>query len=126
MKKLIIAVCLVLVSTFSHAQEWEKVRMVNIIEYKNGRWVDGNSHYPDNYFIKLNGSEVIVKANEINKYMTYGSSNEVKYDTHVAYSWNAIDDSGDNCTFIMKKFFADGTTIYMITYRSVGVEFYLK
>jgi len=58
--------------------------------------------------------------------MTYGSSNEVKYDTHVAYSWNAIDDSGDNCTFIMKKFFADGTTIYMITYRSVGVEFYLK
>jgi hypothetical protein len=126
MKKIIISLCLLFITTFSHAQEWSKVRMVNIIEYKNGKWVDGNSHYPDNYFIKLNGSEVIVKANEISRYMTYGDSEDAKYSTHVAYSWKAIDDKGDNCTFIMKKFFEDGTTIYMITYRNIGVEFYLK
>ena len=126
MKKLILIISIIFVSTFCHAQEWDKVYMVNFIEYNDGSWVDGDSHYPENYFIKLNGSEVIVKAKDISRYMTYGTSNEAKYDTHVAYSWKAIDDKGDNCTFIMKKFFKDGTKIYMITYKTAGVEFYIK
>jgi hypothetical protein len=126
MKKLIIALCLSFISTFCYSQDWEKIRLVNIIEYKNNKWTDGESHYPDNYYIKLNGSEIIVKSKELSTYMTYGTPDESKYDTHIAYSWKAIDDKGDNCTFIMKKFYDDGTTIYMITYRNIGVEFYLK
>ena len=125
MKKLIIALCLVLVSTFSHAQDWDRVSSINFIRLENGKWIDEKSHQAENTFIMLNGSEVIIKATDINRYMTYGEMETNKYSSHTAYSWKCLDKEGDECMFIMKRF-NDGTKIYMVVYKNFGVEFYIK
>ena len=125
MKKLILIISIIFVSTFCHAQTWEKVYSMNFIKYQNGAWVDDKSHEPENTFIMLNGSEVIIKSHEINRYMTYGNNEKTKYDTHIAYTWKCIDKEGDECLFVMKRF-NNGTTIYMIVYKTFGVEFYIK
>jgi hypothetical protein len=125
MKKLIILISLFFVSTFCHAQEWEKVYSINFIKLVRGEWVDEKSHQAENTFIMLNGSEVIIKATEINRYMTYGDMETNKYSSHTAYSWKCLDKEGDECLFVMKSF-TDRTKIYMIVYKYFGVEFYIK
>jgi hypothetical protein len=125
MKKITLIITIIFVSTFCHAQNWDKVYSINFIKYENGDWVDDKSHRPENTFIMLKGSEVIVKTNDISRYMTYGNSETTTYDSHVATSWKCLDKEGDECMFIMKRF-NDGTMIYMIIYKTYGVEFYIK
>jgi len=124
MKKIILLFTFLFFFTLVKAQNWDKVYSINFIKLVNGEWVDEKSSQPDNTFIMLKGSEVIIKSNVINRYMTYGEKETSKYSSHIAYSWKCLDKEGDECLFIMKKF-NDGTIIYMIVYKFFGVEFYV-
>jgi hypothetical protein len=125
MKKILLTLLIIFVSTFCHAQSWDKVYYINFIKFEDGTWVDDKSQETDNTFILIKGSEVIIRAKDINRYMTYGDCQTKNYDTHIASSWKCLDKEGDDCTFIMKRF-NNGTIIYMIIYNRVGVEFYIK
>ena len=125
MKKLIIFIALFFISTFCHAQNWEKVSSMNFIKKVNGEWVDEKSINTTNVYVMLKGSEVIVKSNQINRYMTYGDVQSSNYSTHSANLWKCLDKDGDECFFIMKKF-TNGTIIYMVVYNYFGIEFYIN
>ena len=78
MKKILLIVSLLLVTTFCHSQSFNKVIKATFIKYVNGRWIDGESSYPDNMFIIM---EYLDK--EIKTLILTDTTIEITYDNDI-------------------------------------------
>ena len=125
MKKLLLVVTLLLVTTFCYSQSFNKVYKATYIKYINGRWVDGESTYPESMFIIMEGSEIKITNESESKFITYGDYQKTSYNDFVCYSWNCYDKKGNDCTFMMKKPYEGKRMVLMFIYSSlnVGLEY---
>jgi hypothetical protein len=125
MKKILLIVSLLLVTTFCHSQSFNKVIKATFIKYVNGRWIDGESSYPDNMFIIMEGSEIKITNNVESKFVTYGECQKINNKDFTCYTWNCYDKKGNDCTFMMKKPYEGNTLVFMFIYSSInfGLEY---
>jgi hypothetical protein len=128
MKKLIfLLLCGIAISTSVFSQTFRKVATMNAMSYNRIKkdWVVDKSYSPSNLAVLIKGSEIIIANEYEQRIYTYGDCEKDTYDTHVVYSWPALDKDGKKCKFMIKNFFS-GTTVYTFLYDELAIEYIME
>jgi len=91
-----------MISASCLSQDFYKVKK-SILQVHNGvEWVDKKVLYPESMFIIVKDSEIKITNKSESKYITYGDVKEKRFTTHKTYIWDAYNEDGRDCLFMMK------------------------
>lgn len=111
MKKLSLIVVSLLFTLFGYSQDFSRVIKVTKSEWKNDNWSVLDTQYPKDLFIIMKDWDIKIGTFKLK---TYDEPEKTIYEVHTVYSWKCIDENGDKCTFMMKKFKPEVTTHILI------------
>ena len=130
MKKLILALLFVVSSVVAYSQHVYDIETVSYIVWENSKWTVKESNYPKNMTITTYSDIVIVDDKNKTIYRMDGKSETKEYSTHKAVQWNAYDNDGKECLFIIKYTYEPESLIMLALYNGptmmYGFEYVLK
>ena len=115
MKKITLIVVSLLATLFSYSQDFNRVVQMTKSEYRDDKWVTVDTQSPTDMFVITKDWDISIGKFKIK---TYDEPEKTTYEEHVTYSWKAIDQEGDKCIFMIKKFRPEISThqIYSVLY----------
>ena len=121
MKKVILFLFAIIVSTISFCQDYNRIIKATKYEYNNKEWEKVSETFPEEEFVILDTWDITIGTYKIR---AYGEVEENKYEKHTTYTWKAVNKNGDKCYFMMKKFDPEVTTniIFSVVYDE-GIMF---
>lgn len=123
MKKYILTISLMLSAVFCYSQDFNKVYRATVYFYRYGEWVKGESNYPERMYVILDGYNIKITNESESRYVTYGNPSKNKTSEYEANTWNAYDKKGDQCLFIIKKYYAYERLEMTILYEGIALEY---
>ena len=123
MKKTLLSIYFLLLTFFGYSQTYNKVYKTSLLHYSDGDWNTIKENYPLRMFVILKESEVMITNEAGTKLMTYGTSEKRTTSDGESWSWDAYDEEGKQCTFMMKRFYTTKDVLYTIAYFSKNVAF---
>jgi hypothetical protein len=111
MKKLSLIVVGLLATLFSYSQDFSRVVKSTKSEFKDDKWNVVDTQYPKDMFIIMKDWDIKIGTFKLK---TYDEPEKTTYEVHTTYSWKCIDENGDKCIFMMKKFKPEVTTHILI------------
>lgn len=115
MKKLSLLLITLILTITTHAQSFDRVIKATKLKWQNEEWKTVSSGYPTDMFIIVKEDEITVGKY---KFKTYDKPNETTYPTHICFTWKTVNQNGEKCLFMMKKFLSEITRgiVYSIVY----------
>lgn len=111
MKKLSLIVVCLLLTLLGFSQDFSRVLKITKSEWKNDNWSVVDTQYPKDLFIIMKDWDIKIGTFKLK---TYDEPEKTTYEVHTVYSWKCIDENGEKCTFMMKKFKPEVTTHILI------------
>jgi hypothetical protein len=116
MKKLsllLIGLCLTLLS---QSQDFKRVLKSTKLEFNSDKWTVVETQYPTDLFVILKDWNITIGSYKLK---TYDSPEKSAYDTHIVFSWKAVDQEGNKCVFMIKSFKQEITNhiVYSVVYE---------
>lgn len=123
MKKIKLIILSLLITTFCHAQSYNKIYKTTFMRYVNREWVDVESNYPQKMFVILKNDIVTITNEAETKIVTYGTPEKKFTDDGQTWSWDAYDEEGSRCKFVMKQFYDSKNSIFTLAYFQKNIAF---
>jgi hypothetical protein len=123
MKTIKLTILALIISTFCYSQSYNKISKCVFIKYVGTEWVDKDVNYPERIFVILNDSEVNITNEAKTKIITYGNPEKKNYDDGQVTMWDAYDEDGKNCVFMIKYFYGTKTVVFTLAYLKQGYGF---
>lgn len=123
MKTIKLTILALIISTICYSQSYNKVSKCVFIKYDGNHWVDKDVNYPERIFVILNESEVNITNEAKTKIVTYGTPDKKNYEDGQVLMWDAYDEDGKPCVFMMKQFYDSKNVIFTLAYIKQGYGF---
>lgn len=122
MKKITLLAITLLLTITSFSQSFDKIIKATKLQWINEEWKIVSTGYPTDMFVIINQDEITIGKY---KFKTYDTPERNIYDTHICYTWKAINGNAEKCLFMMKKFNPNLTThmIYTIVYTNLQIMY---
>jgi len=101
MKKLSLLLIGLFITLLSQSQDFNRVLKSTKLEFSTNKWVVVESQYPTDMFVIIKDWGITIGSYKLK---TYDSPEKSVYDTHLVFSWKAVDQEGNKCVFMIKKF----------------------
>lgn len=127
MKKVTLMMVAILISAITFSQTFYKVSKCSYSTYDNDRWTTQQNTYPERMFVIMNKSNVKITNEVESNFIMYGEVETKNYSTHTAYTWDAYDKEGKQCSLIFKisKNDASGNCYLSVLYGLYCFEYTL-
>ena len=123
MKKIKALMVVLLISTFSYSQSFNRITRAVYLEYDGVNWNEKSSENPKDMFVILKDYEVTINNRSESKFITYGNSEKVIKEDYTMRTWKALDKDGKDCTFGMQILNKYKCTIFFINYNTYAFEY---
>lgn len=125
MRKLLMLLTFVAISTISYAQSFYRVERSAYLKYEDGKWVEKKNQYPTEMYIIIDDGKITITNQNNSVFLTIGEYEKSMYETHTTYTWKAIDKDGDYCTIMLKqKKYSNAQSISIYYFESsLGFEY---
>ena len=102
MKKIKSIIVALFFCSLAYSQSFNKVIKSSYSEYYNGEWVTKLKQYPEGLYITMKGNDITINNDADSHYITQGDYKKDEYDSHICYTWNCINKTGESCLFMLK------------------------
>lgn len=128
MRKLLMLLTFVAISTISYAQSFYKVERSAYLKYEDGEWIEKKKLYPTQMYIIIEDGKITITNQNNSVYMTIGDYEKSIHQYHTTHTWKAIDKDGDYCTIMLKQSKSSGAYSLSVYYFEslLGFEYNLE
>ena len=131
MKKLTLAIVLMLLSLTMFSQDVYKVEAVSYLVWNGEEWVtEKTNDNPEGMYMVALSDKVKVTDNDKTIYYITGKSEKQVHETHETLTWKAFDEKGRDCKFMIKNIYNPAKTLVVVLYLTgdffYGFEYILK
>ena len=128
MKKILIITAVLLASLIGKSQNFYKVLSAGIDKYsEDSGWENTKTEYPDNMYLIMKDSSIIVTNDNESKYVFYGDVVFKDYEEHTASYWKAYDNEGRNCNIMIRLLKNDSIHVFVsFIYKSHSYEYVIS
>lgn len=124
MKKLTLAIVLMLLSLTMFSQDVYKVETVSYLVYNGEEWItEKTNDNPEGMYMITYPDKVKVTDNDKTVYYITGRSDKQVQKTHETLTWKAFDEKGKDCKFMIKSIYEPAKTLVVVLYLT-GDFFY--
>lgn len=122
MKKITLLAITLLLTITSFSQSFDKIIKATKLQWINEEWKIVSTGYPNDMFVIINQDEITIGNY---KFKTYDNPERNIYNTHICYTWKAINENAEKCIFMMKKFNSNLTShmMYSIVYTNSQIMY---
>jgi hypothetical protein len=116
MKKISLLVVSLFLTLLSHSQDFKRVLKSTKLEFNTDKWTVVETQYPTDLFVILKDWDITIGSYKLK---TYDSPEKSSYDTHIVFSWKTVDQEGNKCVFMIKKFKQEVSNhmVYSVVYE---------
>ena len=103
MKKVILMLLVVMISSSTYSQLFYKVTKATVMYFENDEWVRKEPKHPQRMYVIIKGNVISITNKAESKYVVNGDGETVRHTNHKTVEFNGWDGDGNGITILIKR-----------------------